>query len=88
MGARGVVGISRGLRCHVTPPKINVRSSIGAGDSLVAGIVFALSQGGTFEDSLIQGVACGTASALNSASGHCTKEDLESIKKDVHLEKI
>jgi len=88
MGARGVVGIARGVHCHVTPPKVNVRSSIGAGDSLVAGIVFALSQGSTFEDSLVLGVACGTASTLNPASGHCTKEDLESIKKDVHFEKI
>ncbi len=45
LGARGVVGISQNDYYHVYPPKINVRSSLGAGDSLVAGIVFAFSGG-------------------------------------------
>ena len=88
MGAKGVVGISKEGRYHVTPPKIRVHSSLGAGDSLVAGIVFTLSEGGTFEDALMLGVACGTASTLNPGNDLCTKNDLEIIKKDVHFEKI
>lgn len=88
MGAKGVVGISKEGNYHVIPPKIKVRSSLGAGDSLVAGIVFAFSKGGTFEDALVLGVACGTASTLNPGSDLCTKNDLEMIKKDVHFEKI
>jgi 6-phosphofructokinase 2 len=88
MGAKGVVGISKEGNFHVIPPKIRVRSSIGAGDSLVAGIIFALSENASFEDALVLGVACGTASALNPGSDLCQKSDVDIVKKDVHIEKI
>ncbi len=53
-GARGVVGVSQEGSYHVIPPKVKVRSSLGAGDSLVAGIVFVLHKGREFEESLLQ----------------------------------
>jgi 6-phosphofructokinase 2 len=88
MGARGVVGISGEGNFHVIPPKVHVRSSIGAGDSLVAGIIFALSENTPFEDALALGVACGTASTLNPGSDLCQMSDVDMIKKDVRIEKI
>ena len=87
-GARGVAGISKEGSYHVLPPKVKVRSSIGAGDSLVAGIVFVLSKGGSFEDALALGVACGTASTLNPGNRLCTKEDIDIIKKDIIIKKF
>jgi 6-phosphofructokinase 2 len=87
-GARGVVGVSREGNYHVLPPKVKVRSSLGAGDSLVAGIVYVLSKGGSFEESLALGVACGTASTLNPGNMLCTKEDIDIIKKDVIIKKF
>ncbi len=88
MGAMGVVGINRNEYYSVVPPKIKVRSSVGAGDSLVAGMVYAMSEGKIFEDAIAMGVACGTASALNSGNGLCRREDVEIIKKDVIIKKI
>jgi len=88
MGARGVVGINRNEYYSAAPPKIKVRSSVGAGDSLVAGIVYAMSEGKKFEDAIAMGVACGTASALNSGNKLCRREDVEIIKKDVIIKKI
>jgi 6-phosphofructokinase 2 len=88
MGAKGVVGISKEGNFYVIPPKINVRSSIGAGDSLVAGIIFALSENAPFEDALALGVACGTASSLNPGSDLCKMNDVNMVKKDVRIEKI
>jgi 6-phosphofructokinase 2 len=88
MGAKGVVGISKEGSYHVMPPKINVRSSIGAGDSLTAGIIFSLSENAPFEDALALGVACGTASALNPGSDLCKKNDIDMAKKDVLIKKI
>jgi len=87
-GARGVVGVSKEGNYHVLPPKVKVRSSLGAGDSLVAGIVYVLSKGGSFGESLALGVACGTASTLNPGNLLCTKEDIDIIKKDVIIKKI
>jgi 6-phosphofructokinase 2 len=83
MGVRGVVGINRHEYYLATPPKIKVRSSMGAGDSLVAGIVYAMSEGWTFTDAITMGVACGTASTLNPGKELCRREDVEIIKKDV-----
>ncbi|MEI6154890.1 MAG: 1-phosphofructokinase family hexose kinase, partial [Deltaproteobacteria bacterium] len=57
MGAMGVVGINRNEYYSVVPPKIKVRSSVGAGDSLVAGMVYAMSEGKIFEDAIAMGVA-------------------------------
>ena len=65
-----------------------MRSSIGAGDSLVAGIIFALSENAPFEDALALGVACGTASSLNPGSDLCKMNDVNMVKKDVRIEKI
>jgi 6-phosphofructokinase 2 len=87
-GARGVVGVSKDGCYHITPPKVKVRSSIGAGDSLVAGIVFVLSMGRSFEESLTLGVACGTASTLNPGNQLCMKEDIDVIKKDIIIKKF
>lgn len=87
-GARGVAGVSKEGSYHVIPPKVKVRSSLGAGDSLVAGIVFVLHKGGSFEESLVQGVACGTAATLNPGNMLCTKEDIDIIKKDVIIKKF
>jgi 6-phosphofructokinase 2 len=87
-GARGVVGVSREGSYHALPPKVKVRSSLGAGDSLVAGIVYVLNKGGSFEESLALGVACGTASTLNPGDMLCTKEDIDNIKKDVTIKKF
>jgi 6-phosphofructokinase 2 len=86
MGARGAVGVSReGMYC-VTPPKVNVRSSIGAGDALLAGTVFGLSEGGSFRDALILGVSCGTASTLNASPAICAKDDVYAIMKQVSID--
>jgi 6-phosphofructokinase 2 len=88
MGVKGVLGLTKEGVFRVVPPKVKVRSSIGAGDSLVAGIVYGLSSGSSFEDAVVLGVACGTASTLNQENGLCRKEDVLEIQKDIVVKKI
>jgi 6-phosphofructokinase 2 len=88
MGARGAVAASEHERYHVVPPKVNVKSSIGAGDALVGGLVYGLSEGLSLRDALALGVACGTASTLNVAGVYCSREDVESIRKEVLIKNI
>ena len=88
MGARGAVAFSEDEKYHAVPPKVNVKSSIGAGDALVGGLVYGLSEGLSLRDALALGVACGTASALNAAGVHCSREDVESIRKEVLVKNI
>ncbi len=88
MGAKGAVAVSRDERYQAVPPKVNVKSSIGAGDALLGGLVYGLSEGLGLRDALVLGVACGTASALNGGGVYCSKEDVESIKKEVLVKNI
>jgi 1-phosphofructokinase len=88
MGARGIVGLSGEGDYAVVPPKVKARSSIGAGDSLLGGLVYALSAGKSFEEALVLGCACGTASTLNQENEVCTERDIESIKKDIIVKKF
>jgi 6-phosphofructokinase 2 len=88
MGARGAVGISKKERIHAVPPKVNVKSSIGAGDALIGALVFALDQGSDFGDALALGVACGTASTLNPGSASCIREDVYEIRKHISMKNI
>jgi 6-phosphofructokinase 2 len=88
MGARGAVGMSKNERIHVTPPKVNVKSSLGAGDALIGGLVFALNEGADFRDALKLGVSCGTASTLNLGYASCLREDIYEIQKQILIKKI
>ncbi len=60
---------------HASAPAIQVRSTVGAGDSLVAGIVGALACGKTPEESLIQGIGCGSATASKPGTQVFEPED-------------
>jgi 6-phosphofructokinase 2 len=81
LGAKGAIMITKEKTYRVEPPKVNVKSTIGAGDSMVAGIVFALSNGESLEKSLKYGIACGTAATMNSGSQLCKKNDVEMLLK-------
>ncbi len=88
MGMRGALGISAKERYLVAPPKVNVKSSSGAGDALLAGMVYGLSEGAGFKDALVLGVACGTASTLNAEPACCSKEDVYAITKEIQTKNV
>ncbi len=88
LGARGAVGFSREGNYYVKPPKVNVRNSSGAGDSLLGGFIYTMTQTGSFEKSLKMGVACGTASTLGVSGAICRKNDINNIKEEVIIEKF
>jgi 6-phosphofructokinase 2 len=53
---------------HIPAPTVQKRSTVGAGDSMVAGMVWALSEGRTFRDMAQIGVACGSAATMNEGT--------------------
>jgi len=81
LGAKGAMLITKEKTYKVTPPKVAVKSTIGAGDSMVAGIVFGLANGKSLERALHYGVACGTATTMNFGSQLCQKKDVEMLLK-------
>jgi 6-phosphofructokinase 2 len=59
------------------PPAVRPVSTVGAGDSMVAGIAAALADGLDLDDAVRLGVAAGTAAVLTPGSGLCEPADVE-----------
>lgn len=65
LGARGAVFVTKELILHAQPPIGELRSSVGAGDSLVAGFMAAYVQGESPAEAFKSGVAAGSATAYS-----------------------
>lgn len=79
LGAEGAVLISKDEIHKATPPQMEAKSVVGAGDSMVAGMVLALSRKKDLQEVLEFGVACGTAATLHPGTELCRLEDVEMI---------
>lgn len=79
MGGEGAMLITIDQQFEIKPPKVTIHSTVGAGDSMVGGMVLALSNNWPLEDVLRYGVAAGTAATLNSGTELCKKEDTERL---------
>ena len=87
LGAQGAMLITANECVQMVPPKVNSISTVGAGDSTVAGITFSLSKGENIIDAVKYGIACGTAATLNPGTELCHKRDADEIFKLI-IEKI
>lgn len=68
LGPRGALLVTREGFEHVPAPTVEKRTTVGAGDSMVAGMVWALSEGLSFREMAQWGVACGTAATKGSGT--------------------
>jgi 6-phosphofructokinase 2 len=83
MGAEGALLITEEEYIHIPSPTVKVKSTVGAGDSMVAGIVYGLSNNWNWKDTLSYGVACGTATTLNEGTQLCKKEEVERLYAEI-----
>lgn len=82
LGPRGAMLASReGGISYIVPPTVPQQSAVGAGDSMVAGMVLSLVQGRNLEDVVRYGVAAGTAATMTPGSELCRREDTDDIYK-------
>ena len=77
MGAAGALLVTENITEHIKPPPVEIKSTVGAGDSMVAGIVWSLSMNKTFKQALQYGVACGTAATINAGTALCNVDDIK-----------
>jgi len=83
LGARGVFWMSASDRGRLASPAVPVRSSVGAGDSMVAGVVLSLARGRALADAVRVGVAAGAASVMNPGTGLCRTQDVDRLYAEV-----
>jgi 6-phosphofructokinase 2 len=79
MGAAGAMLVTKDIAEIIAPPPVIRKSTVGAGDSMVAGISFYLSLGKSLIEAVQYGVACGTAATMNPGTELCRKEDADRL---------
>lgn len=68
MGAEGAWLVSREETHFAPAPPVEKRSTVGAGDSMLAGITYALQKDYPLKDVIALGVACGSAATMNEGT--------------------
>jgi 6-phosphofructokinase 2 len=81
LGPQGAYLVSKEETIHVPAPSVKKRSTVGAGDSMVAGMVSILAKGGSLTEMARMGVACGSAATMAEGTGLFTKENAEKLYK-------
>ncbi len=79
LGAAGALVVSEKFAEHILPPTVPIISKVGAGDSMVAGIVLSLARGNPLRESVLFGVAAGTAAVMTPGTELCRREDAERL---------
>lgn len=79
MGPQGAYLISKEDTVHIPAPAVKKLSTVGAGDSMVAGMVSVLAKGGSHYEMAAMGVACGSAATMNPGTGLFKAEDAKRL---------
>jgi 6-phosphofructokinase 2 len=79
LGAGGAIVITPEEARRIVSPTVPVRSRVGAGDSMLGGMVLRQAQGCSFEDAVRFGVAAGAAAVMTEGSELCRREDAERL---------
>jgi 6-phosphofructokinase 2 len=79
MSSRGAILVTRDRHQYIPSPKVEQKSTVGAGDSMVSGMVWALHQNETLTEMVCWGVACGAAATMNTGTQLFKKQDAEKL---------
>jgi len=88
MGKKGALLQTADETWLIHSPKIQEKNPIGAGDSMVGGLVWALSQGYPIKESLGWGAASGAATASMSGTEVGSRGLIEELFQQVRFERI
>jgi 6-phosphofructokinase 2 len=83
LGAKGAIAVDEARSVRARAPEVRQRSHIGAGDSMVAGLVDASQETASLEALLRRGVAAGADAVRGSARELCTSEGTRELADEV-----
>ncbi len=79
IGAGGAIVVDHRGPHRLRAPSVQVRSTVGAGDSMVAGLAVGRQRGLDADRAAALGVAAGTATVLTEGTGLCRRDDVERL---------
>lgn len=77
LGDRGAILSTLRGQVEIRPPRVEMKSGVGAGDSFVGALVFALASGRPIEEAARYGVAAAASAVTTDATELCRREDVE-----------
>lgn len=85
MGAAGASLVTATDYAHMRAPLVKVQSKVGAGDSMVGGIVMGLAEGRDLIDAVRWGIAAGTAAVMTPGTDLCRKADTQHLYEQISV---
>ena len=70
---------------HFSIPEVDVKSTLGCGDSVNAGIAFALQKGSPLKEAFVFGLACGTSNAQAAMPGVVDPEQIAQLARQIKI---
>ncbi len=88
LGADGAIIVDENKAFYASGLKVQVKGTVGAGDSMVAGIVYGMNKGMQLKDLLRSGVACATSSIAKEGTELCDNAGYQEYFKLVKIREI
>jgi 6-phosphofructokinase 2 len=85
LGGRGAILVDDDGSYHCSAPRVRVHSTVGCGDSLVAGLVAAAYRGEDAQAMLRLGVTCGSATASHPGTELFTRAEIDDSNYELEL---
>ncbi len=85
LGGEGALLTTSNVTLYAVPPKVTVRSTVGAGDSMVAGLVAGFAGGRSVEEILRLAVACSAGTVKQPGTELFSTEELPELKQQVEI---
>jgi 6-phosphofructokinase 2 len=81
-GDGAILASKQGVR-RLAVPKVDVVSTVGAGDSFLGAFVLRMSQGRSPDDAFRAAVAAGSATTMSRAMELCSREEMERLETEL-----
>lgn len=81
LGPAGAIMVAKNAYEHIPAPMVKKNTTVGAGDSMVAGMVYKICQNASPMEIAQFGVACGSAATMGSGTELFRQEDAEKLFK-------
>lgn len=88
LGPDGALVVSKDDCIRMGSPSVDVKSTVGAGDTFVAALTLGLAQEWRLHDAVTLAVAASTATVMSAGTHLCQREDVERIYQEIRGEPL
>ena len=88
LGAEGALLVTPSRVLKAEPPSVPVTSTVGAGDSMVAGMTALLAQGASDREALREGLACSAATVMQPGTELFDRRTVDQLRGKVRVTEL